>query len=173
MTAEVKPDWSNKVPPERGGVHVFHLKITSCEFKRSLSEKSYMNLGAVIVEGEHAGFEFWWRLYFNKQAESWTKYGLKKLGYPLDLLDTAQPRLISEKIVGLEGKVQIRIRVGNDDLLQFSAEGFERLTENELEDRLEKKKNQAQLFGDGTDEAVIDLEADVKEGAQVDFGFLD
>lgn len=174
---EFQPQWGNtkQVTP---GEFIWTVYVKSCVFKEGVSggeSKPYMVI-EVIVEDPPDGPEepfngtvFDFRVYLNPKSAWKCLWFLKKFDYPTQLLaDENRPIIRKKEVVGLHGKVLVKIEQTDSGYLNFYANGFDHVGGTDLEQRQQKKNGAQQPSDTRTIDTVeapenfIDLEQDVK-----------
>lgn len=171
---EYSPDWGDSKQVV-AGEYIWTVYIKSCSFKESVSNgesKPYMLIGAIVEDPPDGpeepmnGVDFDFRIYLNPKSAWKCIWFLKKFDYPLQYLaNESKPVLKRQEIMGLHGKVLVKVEAGETGYLNFYVNGFDHVGGVELEEKRAKKNNQ-QAPADATGtieppENVIDLEADV------------
>ena len=158
---EYSPNWDDeqKMDP---GTYIWSVHIAGAAFKDTERDKPYVKLDCVVFEGDNLGYKFSFRLYATKAARNWATYFLKKFGYPEELLTAEPPRLVRKSLEGLEGKILVEI-TDSDHGLMIDAKGFDRLTGQELEQKLLPKEEALLVGPEAPQEPSIDVFADVAQ----------
>ena len=178
---EIIPRWDKPDNVPQIGTYIWVLKITKVTSHDEYSQKPYLKMTVDVMDGQFLGHSFDFRLYYSQKSEKRCKWFLKKFGYPAELLDSESPRLKKSLMVNLSGKARVEISTyqGNDgnEYLDYDLKAFERLTETELEEKLEKEKanptDESGSLGFPSEQPAplsqvpeVDLNADLQESAE-------
>ena len=154
---EVLPDWAGEddanVPPV--GLHVVIVRILRASFDESYRGKPFIHVGCRVIEGEYQGMEFSFDVYFSPKAERMARYFLKKFNYPAELLEQKKTPLRGVELIGLEGKVLLKVEEGDDGFLKFNSMGYAHWPPKDDAGELEKRL--ARMLGKEESESQDDV----------------
>lgn len=139
------PEWKGKEEGRKVpeiGLHLFAVSVESCGFGFSSKGKQRAEVGAMVLEGDHAGFRFDFHVYINPAAENMARYFLKKFGYSEGELEKKRPTLRTRDFVGLKGYMLTKVEESDwDGSLRFSGVGYAHYPAGEDLAELKRRKN--------------------------------